>query len=281
MYYLMITLSASIFAIQFMLNDGYQKECGSKWTSSLKFSLYSSVAAVISLFVINGFKLRISPFSIAVAFVYSTVCILLNYSTVKALKYANLSVYSVFSMIGGMILPFIYGLLCGEEFKIVRILCCILISVSITMNVVKSNSSKKAFIYYMAVFILNGMVGVISKFHQSHPDYCVSSADFLMISKVITVLMSIILIMTTKEKDFSVSVKALGYSAGSAVLNSVGNLMLLIALLKLPASVQYPIVTGGVIVFSTIIDTIRKTKLEKKEIIAVVIAFTASVIMAF
>lgn len=263
-----------------MLNNGYQKESGSGWNSSLKLSLYSSIVGFIALFAINRFKLRISIFSIVVALVYSIVCILLNYSTVKSLKHANLSVYSIFSMTGGMILPFVYGLLCGEEFKAIRILCCILISVSVAMNAGKGESSKKAFKYYMAVFILNGMVGVISKFHQSYPEYCVDSADFLMISKIITAILSVILIMLTKEKNFAVSIKALGYSAGSAVLNSVANLLLLIALLNLPASVQYPIVTGGVIVFSTIIDIVRKSKLKKREIIASLIAFAASAVMA-
>ena len=84
----------------------------------------------------------------------------------------------------------------------------------------------------------------------------------------------------TKEKNFAVSIKAFGYSAGSAVLNSVANLLLLIALLNLTASVQYPIVTGGVIVFSLIIDIVRKAKLKKREIIASLIAFAASAVMA-
>lgn len=280
MYYFMITLSALIFSVQFMFDDGYQKESGCGWKSSLKLSLYSSAVGLIALFVINGFKLRFSGFSVIVATVYAAVCILLNFSSVKALRYANLSVYSVFSMIGGMILPFIYGVWLGEEFKAIRILCCILISISVAMNAGKGKQSKKAFLYYMAVFVLNGLVGVISTFHQSYPEYCVDSADFLMITKIIMILMSAVLIVATKDRSFSVSLKAFGYSAGSAVLNSIANLLLLIALLKLPASVQYPVVTGGVIVFSTIIDVIRKTKLKKREIIAAIIAFASTVVMA-
>ena len=263
-----------------MFDDGYQKESGCGWKSSLKLSLYSSAVGLIALFVINGFKLRFSGFSVIVATVYAAVCILLNYSSVKALRYANLSVSSVFSMIGGMILPFIYGVWLGEEFKAIRILCCILISISVAMNAGKGKQSKKAFLYYMAVFVLNGLVGVISTFHQSYPEYCVDSADFLMTTKIIMILMSAVLIVATKDRSFSVSLKAFGYSAGSAVLNSIANLLLLIALLKLPASVQYPVVTGGVIVFSTIIDVIRKTKLKKREIIAAIIAFASTVVMA-
>ena len=279
-YYLMIALSALIFALQFMLNDGYQRESGSGWNSSLKFSLYSSIFGFAALFVINKFECGFSLFSLTVAVIYSMVCIALNYFTVKALKIANLSVYSVFSMIGGMILPFIYGIMCGEEFKAIRVVCCILISAAVAMNAGRSKESKKAFIYYMAVFIFNGMVGVISKFHQSYPEYCVGSADFLMLSKIITAVFSVLLIFLSKERNFTVSKKAFAYSAGSACLNSIANLLLLIALLKLPASVQYPMVTGGVIVFSTLIEIVRKSKLTKKEITAALIAFAVSAMMA-
>lgn len=94
------------------------------------------------------------------------------------------------------------------------------------------------------------------------------------------VVISVIFIALSKEKDFSICVKALGYSAGSAGLNSVANLLLLLALLKFPASVQYPIVTGGVIVFSAIIDIIRKTKLKKLDIVVAIVAFGATVVMA-
>lgn len=279
-YYLMIISSALIFALQFMLNDGYQRESGNGWNSSLKFSLYSSIAGFFALFAINKFECGFSLFSLTVALIYAVVLIALNYFTVKALKSANLSVYSVFSMIGGMILPFIYGIMCGEEFKALRIVCCILISAAVAMNIGKSKDSKKAFRYYMAVFVLNGLVGVISKFHQSYQAYCVGSADFLMLSKIITAVFSVFLIFFSKERNFAVSKKAFAYSAGSAALNSVANLLLLIALLKLPASVQYPIVTGGVIVFSTLIELVRKSKLTKKEIFAALIAFSASALMA-
>lgn len=46
-------------------------------------------------------------------------------------------------------------------------------------------------------------------------------------------------------------------------------------------SVQYPLVTGGVMVFSTIISALRKEKLTKIDYIAAAISFVASVLMAF
>ena len=71
------------------------------------------------------------------------------------------------------------------------------------------------------------------------------------------------------------------FASGYGVFNGIGNLFLLISLVHLPASVQYPLVTGGVMLFSTLISALRKEKIEKKEYIAAVISFAASVLMAF
>ena len=75
--------------------------------------------------------------------------------------------------------------------------------------------------------------------------------------------------------------KNLLYSSGYGALNGVGNLFLLIALSNLPASVQYPLVTGGVMVFSTIISILQKEKLTKKDYVATAVSFVASVLIVF
>ncbi|MGN0180421.1 MAG: hypothetical protein ACI4DY_13440 [Monoglobaceae bacterium] len=281
MYYLMITISAMIFSVQFMFNEKYQKAEGNGWDSALRFSLYSSAAGFAALLAINRFSLEISLFSAVVAVVYSIVVIALNYSTVKAFDYANVSVYSVFSMIGGMLLPFMYGVVCGEEFKITRMACCLLILLAVLMNIDRGDNSMRAFKYYMAVFVLNGMVGVLSKFHQSNAELCTDSASFLMLTKIITAAMSAALIAVGRHKSFKVGGTALAYASGGAILNSAANLLLLIALIKLPASVQYPIVTGGVIVFSCLIDLFQRTKISKRQFASAAVALLASVIMAF
>lgn len=280
MYYLMIIAAAIMFSFQFVFNDGFRREDGSGLNSSLKFTLYSSVAGLIVLLIINKLHVEVSVFSVLTACVYSIVCIALNYSSIKAFEYANLSVYSVFSMIGGMLMPFLYGIMCGEEFKAIRLVCCVLIALSVTMSIKKGEHSKKATKYYLLVFFLNGMVGVISKFHQFYTDMCVDSGSFMILTKITAVLFSLILLCLQKEHSFFVNRKALIYSGLHAILNSVGNLLILIALLHLPASVQYPIITGGVIVVSTLIVIIRREAITKKELLAAAVAFIATVFMA-
>lgn len=281
MYYSMITIAALLFSLQFVFNDGFRKENGSSFNASLRFSLYTSVAGMVLLFIINKFQLEISWFSLGTALVYSGVCILSGYCSIKALDTANLSVYSVFMMIGGMLLPFVYGVFCGEDMSVAKYICCTLIVVSVAMTGTFGGRSKKALIYYIAIFILNGLVGVISAFHQSQKALCVNSESFVILSKIITAVICTVVILFSKQRNFGISKKSFAFSAGFSAFNSIGNLLLLIALLKLPASVQYPIVTGGTMVFATVIDLVRKEKVAKREILATCIAFVASVLMAF
>lgn len=280
MYLIMIIIATVMFSFQFILNDGFRREDGSSFISSLKFTLYSSIAGIIVLLVINKLHVEARMFSVLTACVYSIVFIALNYSSIKAFEQANLSVYSVFSMIGGMVLPFLYGIMSGEEFKAIRLICLLLITMSVVMSIKKEEQSKKATKYYIMVFILNGLVGVISKFHQSYTDLCADSGSFMIITKIITAVFSAGLLCSSKKRSFIVNGKALIYSALYAVLNSIGNLLLLVSLLHLPASVQYPVVTGGVIVISTVIVIARKEKITKKEILAACIAFFATAFMA-
>lgn len=281
MDYLMIIASTIMFSCQFVMNDGYRREEGNDLNAVLKYVLYSSITGFVILLLINKLHLEVTWFSLITAGVFSAVCMAYSYCGLKALSYANLSVYSVFAMIGGMVLPFLYGLMCGEEFRLVRLVCCILIAVCVAMSVNQGKQSKKAIKYYLAVFVLNGLVGVIAKFHQSQPALCVDSGSFMLLTRVTAACFSLVWLLLKKDRSFSIKGKSMLYCTAYSVLDSTGNLLLLIALLSLPASVQYPIVTGGVIIISTLISLLRRDKVTKREIIAAAIAFLATVFMAF
>ena len=133
----------------------------------------------------------------------------------------------------------------------------------------------------MMVFLLKGMIGVISKTHQDSGIAHVDSTSFMFYSGIFTVLICSVWHFVIERKLPLLKGKSLLFSAGDGVLNGVGDLLLLIAVAELPASVQYPLVTGGVMVFSTIISVIRREKVAKLEYIAAAVALAASVMMAF
>lgn len=277
MDYLMIVGAAFLFSMQFLFTSRYEAETGGGWSSSLKFTLYSGIAGLAVLFIVNGFKLSFSVVSLALAALYAVVCIGCSYASIKAFQYGNMSVYSVYCMIGGMLLPFIYGVACGEDFTLMRLICCLLIALSVVLTIQKGDASQKAMRYYIMIFILNGLGGVICAYHQAQPT-AVDNGSFMMLSRIVSIPVCGLLLL--KRRDYKLNLKALFYSAGYSVLNNLGVLLQLTALLTLPSSVQFPLVTGGVIVFSTVFSFLRREKVTVKQVLAALVALTASVFMA-
>lgn len=282
MFYFLVISAVILFSLQFLFNQRFEQSRGESLKSALEFSLYKSIVIVIIMLIISGFKIEITVFSIVMAVIYAFSGIAMTVFSMKAFAVANLSVYSVFSMLGGMLLPFILGVgFYNEELTLFKIICCALIVVSVLLNIKKGKQDKKAIIYYMAVFILNGMAGVISKIHQSSEMPHADSSGFMFLTSVVTILICGIWMLIKYRTIPLIKGKELLYASGYGVFNGIGNLFLLISLSNLPASVQYPLVTGGVMLFSTLISAVRKEKISPKEYIAAVVSFIASVLMAF
>ncbi len=282
MYYLLVLSAVILFSFQFLFNQKFQQSRGESLKSALEFSLYKSVVIVVIMLFIGKFSIEITPFSVLMAALYAVSGIAMTAFSMKAFAVANLSVYSVFSMLGGMLLPFVLGIgFYNEELTLFKALCCLLIVVSVLLNIMKGKQDKKAIVYYMAVFVLNGMAGVLSKIHQSSSLPHTDSTGFMLISSFITAVISAVWLLVSYKKIPIIKGKNLLYTAGYGVFNGIGNLFLLISLSNLPVSVQYPLVTGGVMVFSTAISAFRKEKISAKEYVAAAVSFVASVLMAF
>ena len=285
LYYTLVIISTVLFSLQFLFTQRFQETSGTGMKPTLVFSLYKSLVIIFMMLLISGFKIGFSWFSLLMATVYAVSSMAMSYYSLKAFAVANLSVYSVFSMLGGMILPFFLGVLFFDEGDklVFKIICCVLIVVAVLLNIKSGKQDKKALFYYFAVFVLNGMSGVISKLHQSSPYSPVDSTSFMLWSSVVTVVLSAAWLLIAYRQIPLIKGKNIFFVTGYGVFNGLGNLFLLIALSGesgLPASVQYPLVTGGVMVCSTIISTIRKEKLTVREYIATFIALLASIFIA-
>ncbi|MBR3620320.1 MAG: hypothetical protein IKN56_02340, partial [Clostridia bacterium] len=115
MYYLILSVSALLFSFVFIFSDRYRGRFGSGTRSALKFAAGSHFAGLAALLAINRFHFEFTAFTAAVACVAAADVILFNICSLRALEKTNLSVYSVFSMIGGMALPFAAGIIFFHE----------------------------------------------------------------------------------------------------------------------------------------------------------------------
>ena len=277
MYYGLIILTTIMFGTGFALNDIYRQKQGNTIMDSFRFSIIGGIPGIIILILINGLKLEFTWFTFIMAVIQASVGLLFTFCTFKALGRINLSLYSVFSMLGGMVLPVLNGIIFFDEpLTFGRIVCFVFIIASIFMTFEKGSSKNDGLIYYIGVFVLNGMSGVLTKIFNFAPFPKTSAAAFSIMMAIVSITISFvalkILSLKNKEKVKLLPV-SIGVGAASGALNRLANYWLVIALAHVDAAVQYPMVTGGVMIVSTIFSYISRNKPSKREIISVALAF--------
>ncbi|MBE6608247.1 MAG: hypothetical protein E7633_06810 [Ruminococcaceae bacterium] len=276
MYYGLIILSVVMFGGCFALNDVYRKMRGSSLKISLQFSLVSSLAGLIVLLAVNNFKIEYTFFTLIIALLSALVGLGFTFCAFKALGIINLSLYSLFSMLGGMLLPFVQGIVFyDEKMSVAKVVCFVFIFVALLLTVEKSEKTKGT-LYYIGIFVLNGMSGVLSKIFASSDFEKTSAAGYSVLCALCSVILSgtiIILFFRKKDETPKMNLSDTGVGALNGIVNKIANYMLVIALVHVDASVQYPMVTGGVMIVSTLICFFGKNKPSKKEILSVLLAF--------
>jgi len=271
--YGLLTLSTVMFGFMFFFKDIFRKNYGGGFRATLVMSLGGGAFGFIVLLLINGFIFEFSVFALIMAIISSLNGLAFSFCSLKALGKINLSLYSLFSMLGGMTLPFLSGILFhGEAFTAGKALCFVIIAAALFLTTEKGGG-KSGTLYYIGIFVFNGMSGVISKIYQALPFERISSAGYSILKCIVSVLLSVVLLLFVKGESKKINFACIFAMAGSGTLSHIANWLLLIALLNLPASAQYPFVTGGTMIVSTVISLFSDKKPNKREIAAVILSF--------
>lgn len=287
MYYALILTATLLFGLQFFFNRLYQKSEGDSGAAAMAFAFLTAVFCAAVMFCLNGFRLSASPFSLVIAALRGVNTVLFAVASVKALGKADLATFSVFAMLGGMLLPFFGGVLFWhEELTAVKIVCCVLIALALWLGAAGGLGGRGALKYYFAVFFLNGMSGVLSKLHQTGKEHISNEGYMLLSSLFAAALAGLILLGIAMRHGWAQvlprrAARSLPCAAGYALLTGAGNLLLLIALDHVEASVQYPLVTGGTIVISAVISALCGEKPGARRLAAVAVAFAATLVLVF
>jgi len=285
MYIAMIVFATFLFSIQFVFNDVYQRGEGANVVTAMLFSGMTGIAGVIMLVLTNGDALQYSLFSMLLALLSAAKNVLSAYLSIMVLSKANLSVYSLYSMLGGMLLPFAYAIMfCGEPLTWQKCVCTVLVMGALLLGLRgKENAAEEKrqqgspLPWYLGVFVMNGLSGVFSTIHQRAGEIAVSASAYSLMERVWGLLIVIVVLLICRSRGQAIRLKkplrSIGSTAGYGVITTLANLILLIALLHVDASVQYPIVTGGVIVLSLLWDWILGKKPNRYAVGAAAVSF--------
>lgn len=277
--YGLLMLSTIMFGLMFLFNDVFRKNYGNEISATFVQNLGGGIFGFIVLVLINGFKFEFTIFAFIMAVISAVNGLLYTFCSLKALGKINLSLYALFSMLGGMVLPFLSGILFhGEEVTVGKIVCLIFVFAALFLTVEKLGK-KSGTIYYIGIFVFNGMSGVMAKLYYSLPFDKVSSAGYSVLCALVSLLIAAVPLFFIKCNVRKINLASIFAMAGCGIFNRVANWFVLLALVSLPASAQYPFITGGTMIVSTVISLFSKNKPNKKEIIAVILAFIGVLVL--
>ena len=308
MYYFLLILASLFFGGQFMAVKGYEKTNGQSIRASAKFSALYGLFAFVIFFCANGCKLSYSNFSLLLAALLAVVGIACNMVGLKTLSMGDIAVYSLFMMLGGMIVPFLYGVIFLKEtigaWNIVG-LVFLIAALALPLFEKKEKKEKgKALFYVLCIglFFLNGMSSTLSKIHQIDAR-AVPSLDFTATLFGVQAVLGLVVWLATfiplkprnavpepadeepaepapekysrKKKLLFTLLCAFAFAA----VNGTATFLQLVSAKHVSATAQFPIITGGTLVFSAILGWLSyKEKLSKLKIAQVAVAFGASIL---
>lgn len=283
MSYIYVIIAVLLLAFEFALSKKYQSLEGVQMAAAFRFNALSGLLSAVVMAAVLGFRLEWSAFSALMATGMTVCCMSYSVLSFQVLKMGSMALYSTFLMSGGMLLPYFYGVLfLSEELTLSRIIGVLFVlSAVILSNLSKQKVNRKLLILCCAVFFLNGAVSIISKCHQVSTAYkAVSSSEFVVYSGIAKLLLSTAALLFCKKEEKTMSCRlSYGVVAGAAIIGSASYLLQLIGAKTLPATVLYPMVTGGSIIFSALAGSVFfKEQITRRQTVSIVLCFIGTLL---
>lgn len=193
-YYLPVILSVFCIAAQFSFTKLYESRTGRGIEQTAKYTMIAGIVSCFLFLAVARFKPSVSGFSVLMALLFASVTTASGILSLVAMSYGKMSVYTLFMMLGGMLLPFLYGAgLLKEVVSVskwigIALLVCSLL-VPVLFGARGGKSKKRFYLLCAAVFLLNGAAGIVSKVHQISPD-AVDTFSYLVFNYLFTFVLS-------------------------------------------------------------------------------------------
>lgn len=279
--YILVILSCLFSSCQMGFSKAYSAKYGSGMRAVYRNSVLSGLVFVVimgvkDLITKNPFEMTGFSFVMAIIFaLINAVCIIFLFG---GFKHGEVSKVTLFTNLGSLMIPTIFGFFySGEKVTVGKIICLALITVALFFNLdfKAKGSSKKAVLYYIVIFIMNGLAGVTMVIHQknvwgftpTNEDDLTTMIMFLYALMCLCVLGYLYGFMPVKKEDTGKVENmplCIALSGGNGLLYGIATLLSTVALADIATSVQYPLLTGGGVVLGGIVGLVFGEKINWK-----------------
>jgi len=294
MDYFLVSLAVIGNSAAFALTKAYQKRFVKGVGSLLFFQISPAAIGSVFFLCLIGFRLEFGTFTFFMALAYVLAGTTYAILGLIIIRLGKLSVYMIFLMLGGMLIPFVYGIaFLGEIPTAAQIAGIIVLTASLFVpfirfkrkgeeeteneegNAPKSNI-KLFIVLCVCVFILNGCVSVISKVHQIN-EAALNTNQFLTWINFFNLFLSASVFgifqafararskragitdaadsvavtpeRNARRKEFLFALLLL---TAIALISCLVGILMMVSAKNLPATVMFPMVTGGIIVLTSL-----------------------------
>lgn len=289
MSYILIITAVLLLAGDFVISKLYQSRAGASIVPSLFFNAILGLSTAILICMVRVVSGEIgplfTPFSVLMATGVAVAGVTYLLIGFRMLKAGKMAVYTLFLMTGGMVIPYVWGIFAlNEKFSILRFVGLLfIIGGVICSNQKKESINKRYLLMGVCVFVLNGLLSIISKMHQIEVvQTTVSTLSFVALTGILKfILCTIALIVVCRKqsqtiKDIPVKT-CLPIILVSAIVGGTSYLLQLISAVNIPATLLYPLMTGGSVIFTAIAGRLFfKEKLSKMATIGIALCFVGT-----
>ena len=285
-YYGMLLAAVILLALDFALNKVYQRRAGTSPKAGFLFNAMVGIFAAAIFWVANGFQLHFSVYSMLLAAGFAATVMLYNLCGFRIMKQGSMAQYTLFLMSGGMLLPYICGLLFwNEPFSLSRMVGLVAILTAVIFSNGDGGKLDKSILgLCCTVFVLNGLTGICSKLNQSETVIpVVSATEFVIYTGLARFVFAGAGYLfckkdgNTEERRGKCPVWLLFLL--SAAIDGVSYFLQLVGAANLPATVLFPFVTGGTMVFSALAGMIFfKERPSKRVLLGILLSFVGTLL---
>jgi drug/metabolite transporter (DMT)-like permease len=288
MKYLFLALACTLFSVQFLFTKGFSRRASSEAHVGLWNGCVVSLCMALYLLPMNGFRVELTPAAGLIALLFALCAVTMSLCNIPAMRLGNMAVVTTYMLVGGMVLPFGYGVLwLHEDCSPLKLIAIAVLILAILPNLLGSKdnaqgsaprSRGKTILFHglcLVLFTLNGMTSVLSTMHSLHENK-ISSGGFTLLGALCQFSMTLLILVgyaiyrrakgesgaarstfVEVTKTLPTTTRALltllAFGFCFAVCNGVANIFSQESLAAgMPSSVQFPVISGSVIVLTAL-----------------------------
>lgn len=303
-----LALTCAFYSVQFVFSKLYQKNSDGSVVASVWMTALYSLYFLVYFGVQINFTPAVTQSSVIYAILYSVCAVGVMISSVTGMNFGKVSTVTTFMLLGGMFLPFLYGVaLLGEPLTVTKVAAMIIMIVSLLPNLISNDKNEKTGkkniifpILLVTVFVANGAISVITNASQK-AEGTVDTESFMFVIAIIQLILTLAFITVSalmrKNGKFAesffkgigkeVGLKAVGtgclFAIFYGVCNSLGNVFSIACVnAGTDASVQFPVISGAVITLTAILAMIFfGEKPGKKDILSICLSVAGVILFIF